>query len=63
MFAFPHEYYFLEANYAPAFAALETATGHAITPGLVDYMERLSELAPPLLEPTPFPTLFDYRYY
>jgi glutathione synthase/RimK-type ligase-like ATP-grasp enzyme len=63
MFAFPNEYYFLEANYAPAYAALETATGHAITPGLVDYLEQLSQSGAPKLEPTPFQTLFDYRYY
>jgi glutathione synthase/RimK-type ligase-like ATP-grasp enzyme len=63
MAAFPNEYYFLEANYAPAYAALETATGHAITPGLVDYMEQLSGSGSPALEPVPIPTLFDYRYY
>lgn len=39
--AFPHDYYFLECNFAPAYADIERKTGHAITSGIVDYLLQL----------------------
>lgn len=58
--SFPHGYWLLECNYAPAYAAIEEQTGHAISEGLVDYMLQMAERPEPELNPYP-PGLFDYR--
>lgn len=59
--AFPNDYFFLECNYAPAFAQIEDRTGHPITEGILDYMLDAAERGQPDLRPHPSQTLFDYR--
>lgn len=58
---FPHDYYFLECNFAPAYIEIEHTTGHAISAGIADYLIKLHEAIQPTPSAKSVKPLFDFR--